>query len=121
MVQTVHLQLSQICSSLRLLPVYVMLTVCLWPQSSCRFTNPVILLSCTGVDVLTYTFPFMMSSEDLTPMVVTRSVIPVAAILAQLRTLMHKHMHVYTRVLTVTISRVWLFQVMETAASEPFW
>ena len=50
------------------------------------------------VDVLTYTFPFMMSIEDVAPMVVMRSVIPVAAILLQLRTLMHKHMHVYTHV-----------------------
>ena len=57
-----------------------------------------ILLSCTGVDELTYTFPFMIFIEDVAPMVVMRSVIPVAAILLQLRTLMHKHMHVYTRV-----------------------
>ena len=80
-----------------------------------------ILLSFTDVDVLTYTFPFMISIEDVAPMVVMRSVIPVAAILLQSRTLMHKHMHVYTRVLTVMISRLWPFQVMETAASKPFW
>ena len=81
----------------------------LWPQSSCRFTNPVILLSCTGVDVLTYIFPFIISIEDLPPMLVMRSMILVAAILLQLRTLMHKHSHVYTRVqeiLTVVTPRV---------------
>ncbi len=53
MVQTVHLQF---CSSLRLLHVLAMLTVCFWLLCSCRFTNSVLVLPCTGVNVLLNTF-----------------------------------------------------------------
>ena len=56
MVQTIYLQLSQICLSLRLLHVYVMLTVCLWLLCSCCFLQSVLLLPCTVADMLTNTF-----------------------------------------------------------------